>query len=390
MAEYTTVLNQLQHLLPMQEFQGFVRQHDSDRYVKKMRCKDQLTILLYAQATGKDSLRDIETGLFLRDSSWHHLGLRSVARSTLAKANEKRSFVVYESLFYELVKRCRSLSFRTASEFSFRNDLKAVDASTIELCLSLFPWAHFRTAKGAIKLHTVLDIRSQIPEMVIMTDGKIHEMNAARRIDFSSFASGTIFIFDRGYLDYAFLYELTKAGHHFVIRQKKSNHVLSLGQHRPSLAKGVLKDERVCFVQGLDKYPGDLRRVTYFDEETENTYEFLTDEFRLSASNIALIYKQRWKVELFFKWIKQHLKIKTFLGTSKNAVMTQNWIVMIYYLLLAWIRFQTRFKGSLLDLTRIREGTILRHVSLIDLLHLTPKTLHNALSRAFPQQSSLF
>jgi hypothetical protein len=390
MAEYTTVLNQLQHLLPMDQFQGFVRQHRGDRYVKKMRCKDQLTILLYAQATGKDSLRDIETGLFLRDSTWHHLGLRSVARSTLAKANERRSFSVYESLFYELVKRCQGLSSRTALEFSFRNDLKAVDASTVELCLSLFTWAHFRTAKGAIKLHTILDVRSQIPEVVILTEGRIHEMKGVRSIDFSSFASGTIFIFDRGYMDYAFLHELTRAGHHFVIRQKKSNHVFSLGHHRPAHAAGVLEDEQVCFLQGLDKYPGDLRRVTYFDEETKKTYAFLTDEFRLSASNIALIYKQRWKIELFFKWIKQHLKIKTFLGTSKNAVLTQIWVAMIYYLLLSWIKFQTRFKGSLLDLTRIISETVLRPVSLIDLLHLTPKTLHNALARASPPQASLF
>ena len=282
MSDTTTALNQLQHLLPIQRFQGFVGQHKADRYTKKLTCRNQLSILLYAQATGKNSLRDIETGLLVEHNRCYHLGLQTTARSTLAKANERRPYHIYESLFYKLVEQCRGFSSGTAS-FSFKNDLKAVDASTIDLCLSLFPWARFRTEKGALKIHTVLDIRGQIPEVII-----------------------------------------------------------------------------------------------------------ITDDFRLSAANIAAIYKRRWDIELFFKWIKQHLKIKTFLGTSKNAVMTQIWIAIIYYLLLAWVKAQTKFTGSLLDLTRIIQAVILKPVSLLNLLQLTPKTVSEAIQRASPPQASLF
>jgi hypothetical protein len=391
MSDTTTVLNQLQHLLPLQQFQGFVGQHNADRYTKKLTCRNQLSILLYAQATGKDSLRDIETGLLVEHNRWYHLGLKTTARSTLAKANEKRPYHIYESLFYKLVEQCRGFSSGTAS-FSFKNDPKAVDASTIDLCLSLFPWAHFRTEKGALKLHTVLDVRGQIPEVLIMTDGKCADITAARKIDFSAFTKGTIFVFDRGYNDYEFLRKITQAGHHFVIRRKKNAQTVVLGQHRAPHGLGVLKDERVGLVleKAMKAYPDDLRLVTFHDEKYDVTYEFLTDDFRLSALNIAAIYKRRWDIELFFKWIKQHLKIKTFLGTSKNAVMTQIWIAMIYYLLLAWVKSQTKFKGSLLDLTRILEAALLRPISLLNLLNLTPKTVSKALERSSSPQAALF
>lgn len=388
MSETTTVLNQLHHLLPLPEFETFVRQHQADRYVKKLTCKNQLSILLYAQATGKISLRDIETGLLIRDSSWYHLGLQTAARSTVAKANEKRPYGIYESLFYELLKKCMNFSSGTAS-FSFENNLYAIDSSTIDLCLSLFPWARFRKEKGAIKLHTLFNIRSQIPELITITDGKVGDITAARNFDLSKYPQGSIFVFDRGYNDYAFLWKIKQASHHFVIRLKQNAHILRLlGQERGIAGKGVLKDENVGFVldDAIASYPDDLRLVTYHDEEQNKMYEFLTDEFQLSALNIAGIYKKRWDIELFFKWIKQHLKIKTFLGTSKNAVLSQIWIAMIYFLLLAWIKFQTKFKGSLLELTRIIKETILHHVSIINLLHLTPKTLSRALARASPAQ----
>jgi transposase len=387
----TTVLNQLQHLLPLQQFQRFVGQHNGDRYAKKMTCRNQLSILLYAQATGKNSLRDIETSLLVEHKRWYHLGLNTIARSTLAKANERRPYQIYESLFYKLVEQCQILRSGTA-EFSFQNDLKAIDASTIDLCLNLFPWAHFRKAKGAIKLHTVLDIRSQIPEMVIITDGKCSDIRGIRDMDLSQYAKGTIFVIDRGYTDYAFLKKIKDAGHHFVIRRKKGAQTITLEQHRNATGKGVLKDERIGFVleKAREAYPDDLRLVTFHDVEHDVLYEFLTDEFRLSAANIAAIYKRRWDIELFFKWVKQHLKIKTFLGTSKNAVLTQIWIAMIYYLLLAWVKFQTKFKGSLLDLTRIVQTALLKQVSLLNLLSLTPQTVAAALQRGSPDQASLF
>jgi hypothetical protein len=391
MANTTIVLNQLQHLLPLCEFESFVGQHNADKYVKRLTCRNQLTILLYAQATGKDSLRDIQTGLTIRDSSWYHLGLETAARSTLAKANERRPSQIYESLFYKMLEKCGTFSSGTASTFSFQNDLRAIDSTTIDLCFNLFPWARFRTEKGAIKLHTSFNVRSQIPDLIEITDGKVGDVTAAKEFNLSQYPQGTIFIIDRGYTDYAFLHSIVTAGHHFVIRLRKNAQVLRLKEHRPACGQGVLRDEKIGFVlpQAIEDYPEDLRLVTYHDAEHDVTYQFITDEFRLSASNIALIYKQRWQIELFFKWIKQHLKIKTFLGTSKNAVLTQIWIAMIYFLLLAWIKFQTKFVGSLLELTRMIEEVLLEPISIIDLLNLTSKTVKRALARAGPPQLAL-
>lgn len=381
----TTVLSQLKQLMPMYEFASFVGQHKADKYVKHFTTENQLSVLLYAQATGKDSLREIETGLRVQGHSWYHLGITNVARNTLAHANKKRPYEIFESMFYELLKKCQKLTFGTA--FSFKNDLKAVDASTVNLCLNLFPWAKFRKQKGAFKLHTIFNVKSQIPAVVDLTDGKVGDITAVKAMDFTKFPIGSIFVLDRAYIDYAFLYSLVKVGHHFVVRRKTTTNIFPLKKSRKPLGKGVISDERMAFTleDAQKDYPDDLRLVTYYDEETNKTYEFLTDEFRLSALNIAAIYKSRWQVELFFKWIKQHLKIKTFLGTSKNAVMIQIWVAMIYYLLLAFIKHQTKFNGSLLKLSRIVSEAILHKVHFIDLLSLTPKTIPKALARGHPQ-----
>ena len=358
-----------------------------------MSCKDQLTILLYAQASGKNSLREIETGLKIQDSIWYHLGIQTVARSTLASANEKRPYQIYESLFYELVKRCQSFSFGTAS-FSFENPLYAFDSSTIDLCLNLFPWAHFRTAKGAIKLHVLFDVRNQIPELIMVTDGKEADITMARKIDLKSLALGSILTFDRGYIDYGFLYSIKEAKHTFVVRLKDNAQIVSVESFEvkaEEATSGVQKDEKIGFVleEALKDYPEDLRLVTYYDQEHKVLYKFLTNNFELSAKTIADIYRCRWQVELFFKWIKQHLKIKTFLGTSKNAVLTQIWVAMIYYLLLSWIKFQTKFSGSLFDLTIIVKEMLLKQVSLINLLGMTATTVARAFQREGPVQLSL-
>lgn len=392
MSHVNTVLHQLQHLLPLEEFQTFVNLKKADKYTKKLSCKDQLTILLYAQATGKDSLREIETALRIQDSTWYHLGLATVARSTLGAANQKRPYQIYESLFYELLKKCQGFSFGTAS-FAFENELYAIDSTTIDLCLSLFPWAHFRSEKGAIKLHTLLNVRSQIPELILVTDGKGADITVIRDIDLSKYPKGTIFVFDRGYTDYDFFQKIKKAGHYFVIRLKKGAQIVHLlGHDRQPVGKGVLKDENIAFTlpEATQSYPDDLRLVTYHDDEHDQTYQFLTNMFDFKALTIAAIYKARWQIELFFKWIKQHLKIKTFLGTSKNAVLSQIWVAMIYYLLLAWIKFQTKFKGTLLDLTWIIKEMLLRNISIINLLNLSQKTAKLIAARASPSQLSLF
>lgn len=387
-----TILHQLQNLLPLSAFEIFVGQHKADKYAKKLKCKNQLSIMLYAQATEKDSLREIETGLKMWDSMWYHLGLQTVARNTLAKANEKRPYQVYESLFYKLLEQCKNFSFGTAS-FSFKNDLYALDSSTIDLCLSLFPWANFRTTKGGIKLHTLFNIRDQIPEFIQLSEGKQHDIHTAINLDLSVYPKGSFFVVDRAYLCYAFLRKIKDAGHHFVIRLKKTSQYFPiLGTQRKNLKQNIIKDEKIAFsLSDAQKiYPYDLRLITFYDEKNDKMYEFLTDEFRLSAQNIALIYKKRWDIELFFKWIKQHLKIKTFLGTSKNAVLTQIWIAMIYFLLISWIKFQTKFKGSLLELTRMIKEVLMKRIPLINILNLNVKTLHRAINNADPPQLTLF
>ncbi|MFH1670043.1 MAG: IS4 family transposase [Patescibacteria group bacterium] len=382
----TTVLNQLLYLLPEERFQTFVGQHEADRYVKTFSCFNQLTTLLFAQATEKDSLRDISTSLRSLDSMWQEVGLKSVARSTIAYANEHRPWQIYQSLFYALLEQCQIL-VPGQQTFSFRNDLQILDATTIDLCLNLFPWAKFRTRKGAIKIHTRLNQRTQIPDIICITDGKTHEVTIAKDMDFTAFAKGTIFVIDRGYYDLGLLQKIKDAGHHFVIRLKSNAQIVRLGQHRNATGEGVLKDECIAFMLSAAQYKDNLRLVTFYDEEHDVTYEFLTDEFRLSALNIAAIYKKRWDIEIFFKWIKQNLKIKTFFGTSKNAVLTQIWIAMIYFLLLKWLKHQLNFRGSLTDLTRMIATVILHRVQFVELASLRPNTLNRLRIRAGPQPS---
>lgn len=389
MSNPTTVLQQVLALLPEQQFSLFVGQHSADKYVKTYSCWNQLTTQLYAQATGKDSLRDIETGLRVLDSTWKELGLRSVARSTMAYANEHRPAAIYESLFYVLVEKCEGLLPKR--QFSFKNPIRAFDSTTIELCLSVFDWATFRKAKGAIKLHTSFDVRSQIPDLVDLTEGKVNDVRALQQVDFSKYPKGTIFIIDRGYTDYALLRRIVKAGHHFVIRRKSNAQTVRLADHRPPTAEGVLKDEKIAFVleKALKAYPADLRMVTYLDSDHDVTYEFLTDMFHLSAANIALVYKCRWDIELFFKWLKQNLKIKTFLGTSQNAVMTQVWIAMIYYLILKWLSAAIGKPKKILELSRMIREVCLQPFPLIAVLCCTERTLKK-LRRRTGLQMSLF
>ena len=382
----TTVLHQLLQLMPEQEFQTFVGQHDADKYIKTYSCFNQFTTMFYAQATEKDSLRDIVEGLDILDSTWKELGLNSVARSTIAYANKTRPARIYESLFYALLRRTEGMLTDTKS-FSFKNPLRAVDASTVDLCLSLFPWAKFRTTKGAIKLHVSFDVRSQVPDVVVVTDGKVHDVTALKNMDLSQFPKGTIFILDRGYVDYELLYKIVQAGHHFVTRRKKNSKIERKDKRRAVKGLGVMKDEPITFIsqKGQKSYPTDLRMVTFIDKETCQIYEFLTDMFHLSAVNIAAIYKARWDIELFFKWLKQHLKIKTFFGTTKNAALTQIWIAMIYYLLLKWLSALIGSTKDILTITRRIKSACLHPKPLIAVLCCSPKMLKRFRVRDGPQ-----
>lgn len=372
-----TIFNQLLNFLPRDKFNQFVGQHQSDRYTKKLTTWNQLVALIYAQATGKDSLREIETGLSLNKNNWYHLGIVSVSRSSLADANSRRSYQIFEKLFYSLLKQCQEI-IPAENKFTFPNPLYSFDSTTIELCLSLFNWAKFRTTKGALKIHTLLNNRKSIPELLNITTGKVGDVTGLKSIDLNLPAS-SIIVFDRAYIDYDLWAKINEQKLFFVSRSKINQNLFVIGQHNTqTLEPNILSDEKVMYgdYQTMKKYGETvLRRIKYWHEKDEREYVYLTNNFELTARQIAEVYKNRWQIELFFKWIKQNLKIKTFLGTSENAVLTQIWVAMIYYLLLVYIKFQTKFKKSLLELTRMIREVLLTRRDLIDLLSLGINTI---------------
>lgn len=386
-----TILSQLLSFLPKKAFNKLVGQHNGDRYVKKLTAWNQLVLLLYAQASCKDSLREIETGINTHQGSFYHLGIKSAARSSLSYANSNRDYEIFEKLFYALFKQFKAVV--SSDRFRFNNPLYIIDSTTVSLCLSLFNWAKYSRTKGAIKLHTILDSTTMVPEIINISLGNRSDIGAAKEIDFSWLKTGSIIVFDRGYIDYKWWKEFDQKGITFVSRTKKNQNIFVVGSHNKGmLEKGILADEKVMFgsYDAFDKYEKDLRRIRYFDEKTQKEYEFLTNNFELKARQIADIYKNRWQIELFFKWIKQNLKIKTFLGTSKNAVMTQIWIAMIYYLFLSYLKFQTKFGKSLLVLTRMIREVLMFKRSLIDLLSLNEDTIYKFKSQEFDPQLSFW
>jgi len=370
MKYHTTIFNQLLKMLPRGTFEQEVARRGANRYTKHFTAWNQLLVNLYAQASGKKSLRDIETGLKMQQNSWYHLGLTNAVRSTIAYANSKRPYQIAESTFYHLLGKCRD--YAPKHQFRFNNPLYTLDATVIDLCLTMFPWAKFRKRKGALKIHTLLDHRGTIPSFLVITDARQHDLKVAKNL-FLPVSLDSIIVMDKAYGDFAWLYSLKRRGIYFVTRAKKNLQYRVVGQQQVTGSKGVLTDEEIMLTgfYSRQNYPGKLRLVTYHDREHHKTYQFLTNNFSLSASTIARIYKARWQVELFFKWIKQNLKIKTFLGTSKNAVLTQIWTAMIYYLLLAYIKYQTKYARSLLHLTRIIRECLFKRADIIDLLNLS-------------------
>ena len=367
----STIFGQLLAFLPKSEFKSFVGQQKADRYVKKMTVWNQLVVLLYAQATCKESLRDIETGLRTNPEIWHHLGVQSVARSTVARVNNLRDYRIFENLFYALLAQCRDIT--PERTFSFENPLYALDATTVMLCLSLFDWAKYSHEKGAIKIHTVINNRTTMPEVLTVTEGNVADTRGAKSL-LVALPRGSIVVFDRGYVDYGWWRDIDLLDLFFVTRTKQNQLIKVRGVHHAPSGR-VLADERVWVGRPrASEYAKELRRVKYI-ADTGETYEYLTNNFALSGDEIALVYKERWRIENFFKWIKQNLHIKSFLGTSKNAVLSQVWVAMIYYLLLAYIKFQTRFKRSLLELTRMVRETLFARRPLIDLLSLSPASV---------------
>lgn len=371
MREFSTVLNQLLQFLPQREFETAIKTLKTDRYVKYFKTKALFVVHLYAQIRQKDSLRDIVCGLEQHQSSWYHIGLKKIKRSTISDANNRINYEVYEKLFYVMLKKCQALTQTT--KFKFKNNLYALDSSTIDLCLSLFDWAKFRRTKGGIKLHALVDLKTQIPAFAVVTPAKDSDVKIAKQTAFP-LSPDSIVTFDRAYIDFNLFQTYEESNVFFVTRAKENLRFDFLGQQDIPKKKGLQFDHIVQIKNPVQrkKYPGKLRLIGFFDHEKNKTYVFLTNNFNLAAITISQIYKARWQIELFFKWIKQNLKIKTFLGTSKNAVLSQIWIAMIYTLLLAYIKFQTKFSDSILKLSRIFHESLFFRRHLIDILGLKP------------------
>jgi hypothetical protein len=385
MINCSTIFTQLLGFLPYHQFHSLVGQHKSDFKTQKLTTWNQFVILAYAQATGKDSLREIETGLKTHHELWHHLGIKTVAKSSIAYANKKRNSIVFEKIFYALLSQCKEMT--SVRKFSFENPLYSLDSTTVDLCLNLFDWAKFHHTKGAIKLHTLFDNRLQIPVVVEGTIGLVSDIKKGKAMKFD-LALGSILVFDRGYADYHWWKTLDSKGFFFVTRPRK-NMTIIVSKRGTVSDSSILGDDTIWIGDPcLPHYDKEMRRVRYLDPN-HGEYVFITNNFKLTALEIALVYKERWQIELFFKWIKQNLKIKTFLGTSRNAVMSQVWVAMIYYLLVSYIKFQTRYPKSLLELTWLLKETLLTRRPLIDILSLNTQTA-TKLARNESYQQVLF
>jgi putative transposase len=322
-----------------------------------------------AQLAGRSSLRDIVDNVSSQAHRLYHLGSAKLSRSSLSRINEGKPYALYEALFGKLLSRCQGKA--PGHDFRFKNPLYSLDATTIDLCLSVFPWADFRTTKGAIKLHVGLNHAGYLPEFVTVTDGKTHDVTVGRAL---RIPRGSIVAIDRGYNDYGWYNQLTEKGIFFVTRLKSNAHYRVISRRQVLKDKGVTSDQTIEFigVQTSRKCPIPLRRIGYRDPETGKHYVFLTNHFKLSASTIANIYRSRWQIELFFKWIKQNLRIKSFVGTSKNAVLTQIWIALCVYLILAFIKFQSKLTKSMQQILRLLQLNLFEKRDLMALLRGDP------------------
>ena len=365
-----TIFSQILQLICQYQFKKCVTRYEGDKYTKRFSCWQQLIVHLFAQSRRLDSLRDIQTTLRSHRSKWYHLGLESVAKSTLADANTSRNASIFRDVFYALLEKCRELAPK--HRFKFKNPLYIFDSTLISVCLSLFPWATYRKKKGAFKLHTLLDQRGYLPTFIVLTDGKTHDIKVVKdeSFGFPSLSPDSILLIDRAYIDYTWLYSLTQNKLFFVLKAKKNMKYTVLGQQKVPKNNGVISDSRIRLANFYQSkaYSEELRMVTYIDPESEEQLVFVTNNFKLAARTIADLYKSRWDIESFFKWIKYNLKIKSFLGTTQNAIMIQVWAAMIYYLLLSFIKFQTKCRHTLHELTHIVGEILLDTSNLIEFL----------------------
>ena len=353
-----TLFAQLIDFLPWKTFGRIVARYDGDSRVRTLRCGEQYRAMAFAQLTYRESLRDIETCLSVQASKLYHMGFSEpVRRSTLADANEARDWRIYAELAQRLIAQARKLYAKEDLGLDLANTVYALDSTTIDLCLSVFPWAHFRTTKAAVKMHTLLDLRGSIPSFIHVSDGKLADVHA---LDLLVPEPGAIYVMDRGYVDFARLHAMHQAGAFFVTRAKSNMKAHRRYSAPTDRTTGIVCDQTIALDGHYAKqhYPERLRRIRLRDAETGKMLVFLTNNFDLPALTIAALYKNRWQVELFFKWIKQHLRIKQFYGTSENAVKTQIWIAVSVYVLVAIVKKRLRLEASLYTLMQVLSVTI--------------------------------
>jgi hypothetical protein len=359
-----TLFSQLMDCLPWSTFTRIVARYRGDHSVQTFPCTEQYRAMAFAQLTYRESLRDIEACLSAQPAKLWHMGFgRPVRRSTLADANEVRDWRIYAEFAQRLIAQARRLYIGESLLEDLDNTVYALDSTTIDLCLSLFPWAHFRSTKAAVKMHTLLDLRGNIPSFIDISDGKLHDVHALDRLVPEA---GAIYVMDRGYVDFARLYGLHQAGAFFVIRAKSNLDAHRVYSAATDRTTGVIADQTIALDGRYTSkdYPVHLRRVRFRDPETEKTLVFLTNQMTLPALTICDLYKSRWQVELFFRWIKQHLRIKKFYGTSENAVKTQIWIAVSIYVLMAIVRKRLKLDVSLYTLMQVFSVTVFEKVSI--------------------------
>jgi len=372
MAQQSYVFAQLLSLLPRYEFQRIVNKFKGDYHTKTFKCWNQFACMIFAHIRQEDSLRDIDIALNAHAKKLYHIGIQQCPKSTLADANEKRDYRIYEAFAKSLMHRARREYAQSELALEVDNAVYALDASTIDLTLSLFPWAKFRTTKGAVKLHAMIDLKGNLPAFATITDGKVHDVKAAPLVPIEPEG---IYVVDRAYIDFDWLWSITQSNAYFVTRLKSSIKWSRIISHPVDKSLGLRSDQEILLFakKTKAKYPKRLRRISFRDEIQNRTLVFLTNNFLLPADTIAALYKARWEIELFFKWIKQNLKVKSFYGTSSNAVKTQIWIAMIVYLALAIIKERYRLDYSLSQLLHFCEVNLFEQKSLISIFCLNAR-----------------
>jgi hypothetical protein len=359
-----TLFAQVMDFVPWTSFRRIVVRYGGDRRVRTLNCAEQFRVMAFAQMTWRESLRDIEACLSAQATKLYHMGLReAVARSTLADANETRDWRIWAEFAQLLIRRARQLYADDSLALDLANTVYALDSTTIDLCLSVFPWAHFQRTKAAVKMHTLLDLRGNIPSFIHVSDGKLHDVNV---LDMLIPEPGAFYVMDRGYIDFARLYVLHQAGAFYVTRAKSNFDIHRIYSAVTDRSTGVICDQIIVFNGrfAAQDYPERLRRIRFKVPESGKTLVFLTNNMTLSALTIAALYKSRWQVELFFKWVKQHLRIKRFYGTSENAVKTQIWTAVAVYVLVAIVKKQLHLDASLYTLLQILSVTLFEKMPL--------------------------